>query len=115
MFTATTLTGLIEANRSAARSITYLEGEQNERTVPFGELYERALGILYHLQKLGAKRGGKRCRTVDRRLEPILGRRDADEHSANLFQRHGVSVSREPIAAGPTLAEFATSDVMRNS
>ncbi len=25
----------------------------------FGELYERALGILYHLQKLGAKRGDK--------------------------------------------------------
>ena len=25
----------------------------------FGELYERALGILFHLQKLGAKRGDK--------------------------------------------------------
>jgi acyl-CoA synthetase (AMP-forming)/AMP-acid ligase II/acyl carrier protein len=59
MFNATTLTELIESNRKVARSITYLEGEQNERSVAFGELYERALGILYHLQKLGAKRGDK--------------------------------------------------------
>ena len=52
-----TLVELIEANRKVARGITYLEGEQNERSVSFGELYTRALGILYHLQKLGAKRG----------------------------------------------------------
>ena len=57
MSTPATLTELIEANRNVARSITYLEGEQSERSVTFGELYTRALGILYHLQKLGAKRG----------------------------------------------------------
>ena len=59
MFSATTLTDLIECNRSAPRSITYVEGEQSERSVAFGELYERALGILHSLQKLGAKRGDK--------------------------------------------------------
>lgn len=59
MFNASTLTELIEGNRTAQRAITYLEGENDERKVPFGELYERALGILYHLQKLGAKRGDK--------------------------------------------------------
>ena len=59
MFTATTLTELIETHRSADRSITYLEGEQSERSVSFGQLYERALGILYHLQRLGARRGDK--------------------------------------------------------
>ena len=59
MFNAATLTELIEANRRVNRSITYLEGEQEERSLPFGELYERALGILYHLQKLGAKRGDR--------------------------------------------------------
>jgi len=59
MFKATTLTELIESNRTVNRSITYLEGEQNERSVPFAELHERALGILYHLQKLGVKRGDK--------------------------------------------------------
>src|SRR5690606_38608857 len=59
MLNATTLTELIEANRDAPRNIVYLEGDQIERKVPFGELYERALGILYHLQKLGARRGDK--------------------------------------------------------
>src|SRR5262245_57764392 len=59
MFNASTLTELIEGNRTAHRAITYLEGENEERKVGFGELYERALGILFHLQKLGAKRGDK--------------------------------------------------------
>ncbi len=59
MFTATTLTDLIESNRNAPRSITYVKGEGNECSVAFGELYERALGILYSLQKRGVKRGDK--------------------------------------------------------
>ena len=57
MSKATTLIELIEANRGAPRHITYLEGEHDSREVSFAELYERALGILYHLQKLGARRG----------------------------------------------------------
>ena len=59
MFNPSTLTELIEGNRTAPRAITYLEGENEVRKVEFGELYERALGILFHLQKLGAKRGDK--------------------------------------------------------
>ncbi len=59
MRTAATLTELIEANRKTPRNVTYLEGEQSERTVSFSELYERALGILHHLQRLGARRGDK--------------------------------------------------------
>ncbi len=59
MFNATTLTELLESNRKAPRAVTYLEGEQNERRVSFAELYERALGILHHLQRLGARRGDK--------------------------------------------------------
>jgi acyl-CoA synthetase (AMP-forming)/AMP-acid ligase II/acyl carrier protein len=55
----TTLTGLIESNRTVARAITYLEGEHETRTVAFDELYERALGILHHLQRLGARPGEK--------------------------------------------------------
>jgi acyl-CoA synthetase (AMP-forming)/AMP-acid ligase II/acyl carrier protein len=54
-----TLTELMDANRGVARGITYLEGEHDTRQVPFAELYERALGILYHLQRLGARRGDK--------------------------------------------------------
>jgi acyl-CoA synthetase (AMP-forming)/AMP-acid ligase II len=56
---ATTLTALMEANRGAACSVTYLEGERDARSVPFAALYERALGILYHLQQLGARPGDK--------------------------------------------------------
>jgi len=56
---ATTLTELIERNRSFPRNLTYLEAESDAREVSYEELYERALGILYHLQRLGARRGDK--------------------------------------------------------
>ena len=56
---ATTLAELITANRNHGGKITYLEGEHDARDVSFEELHERALGILYHLQRLGARRGDK--------------------------------------------------------
>jgi len=56
---ATTLSEVIENNRAVARRLTYLEGENHTHDVAFGELYERALGILWHLQRLGARRGDK--------------------------------------------------------
>jgi len=56
---ATTLTALIEGNRSAKGGLTYHESERETRSVSFEELYERALGILYRLQKLGARPGDK--------------------------------------------------------
>ena len=51
----TTLTEMLEANRAVPRSITYVDGENDSRDVSFAELYERALGILYHLQRMGAR------------------------------------------------------------
>jgi hypothetical protein len=39
MFNASTLTELIEGNRTAPRAITYLEGENEELKVEFVELY----------------------------------------------------------------------------
>src|SRR5262252_2182296 len=59
MTKAETLAELITNNRSVKRTISYLETENNERVVSFAELYERGLGILHHLQKLGAKPGDK--------------------------------------------------------
>jgi acyl-CoA synthetase (AMP-forming)/AMP-acid ligase II len=59
MLKAKTLTELFDANRSAAGTITYLEGENDSRDVSYAELHERALGILYHLQRIGARRGDK--------------------------------------------------------
>jgi acyl-CoA synthetase (AMP-forming)/AMP-acid ligase II len=56
---ANTLSELLQAQRAADRSITYYESENGQRVVRYGELYERALGILHHLQKLGAKPGDR--------------------------------------------------------
>jgi acyl-CoA synthetase (AMP-forming)/AMP-acid ligase II len=57
--TYTTLLDILESNRSVERAVTYIEGENSERRVPYGDVYTRALGILYHLQAMGAQRGDK--------------------------------------------------------
>ena len=54
-----TLIDILEANRDTDRAIHYLEGEHDERVVPFGALYDRARGILWHLQRVGARAGDK--------------------------------------------------------
>lgn len=54
-----TLIDLLDASRHAKRAVTYLEGENQRRVVSFAELHQRALGLLHHLQALGAKRGDK--------------------------------------------------------
>jgi acyl-CoA synthetase (AMP-forming)/AMP-acid ligase II/acyl carrier protein len=54
-----TLIEILEANRKVDRNVVHLLAEHEERVVPYAELYERAVGILWHLQKLGAKRGDK--------------------------------------------------------
>jgi len=56
---ATTLTELIVAHRAHHGKITYLEGEHDAHDVSYEELHARALGILHHLQRLGARRGDK--------------------------------------------------------
>ncbi|HWW28569.1 MAG TPA: non-ribosomal peptide synthetase [Steroidobacteraceae bacterium] len=55
----TTLVDILESNRGVDRSVTYVEGENAERRVPYKDVYARALGILYHLQSAGARRGDK--------------------------------------------------------
>jgi acyl-CoA synthetase (AMP-forming)/AMP-acid ligase II/acyl carrier protein len=57
--TPATLIDLLDASRHAKRAVTYLEGENQRRVVSFAELHQRALGLLHHLQALGAKRGDK--------------------------------------------------------
>ena len=54
-----TLIDILESNRDAERAIHYLEGEHDRRKVPYGALYENALGILGHLQAAGAVAGDK--------------------------------------------------------
>jgi len=57
--TCTTLVDILEGNRGADRSVTYVEGENNERRVSYKDVHARALGILHHLQAAGARRGDK--------------------------------------------------------
>jgi acyl-CoA synthetase (AMP-forming)/AMP-acid ligase II/aryl carrier-like protein len=53
----TSLVDVLETNRMADCAVTYLEGENSERRVSFAEIHARALGILHHLQAMGARRG----------------------------------------------------------
>ncbi|HKT71400.1 MAG TPA: non-ribosomal peptide synthetase [Steroidobacteraceae bacterium] len=59
MLKAITLNDLLDARHPADRGITYFEGENDSRRVSFVELRQRALGILHHLQRLGARRGDR--------------------------------------------------------
>ncbi len=56
---ARTLNDLMAQNRSADRSILYHSGEHESRRVTYSQLHERALGILQHLQQLGARPGDR--------------------------------------------------------
>jgi acyl-CoA synthetase (AMP-forming)/AMP-acid ligase II/aryl carrier-like protein len=55
--TARTLNELMRANRGAPRSIHYHSGESESRRFAYSELHDRALGVLHHLQQLGARPG----------------------------------------------------------
>jgi acyl-CoA synthetase (AMP-forming)/AMP-acid ligase II/acyl carrier protein len=57
--TQTTLLDILENNRDVDRAVTYIEGENAERRVKYGDVYSRAVGILHHLQAMGAQRGDK--------------------------------------------------------
>jgi acyl-CoA synthetase (AMP-forming)/AMP-acid ligase II/aryl carrier-like protein len=59
LMTYTTFVDVLESNRGVDRAVTYVDGENSERRVLYGDIHRRALGILYHLQALGAQRGDK--------------------------------------------------------
>ncbi|PCI22747.1 MAG: AMP-dependent synthetase [Piscirickettsiaceae bacterium] len=51
---------LIEAlnnNKDVSKTITYINGQDNERKISYPALKERALGLLHHLQQKGASEG----------------------------------------------------------
>ncbi len=57
MNTATTLTAALQQQRTDDRGITYIESQDNEITVSYDALYERALGLLHYLQEKGLQPG----------------------------------------------------------
>lgn len=52
-----TLTQTLRENRRRKGSVTYVDGSDRRHQVSFSELYDQALGILYHLQKWGLAPG----------------------------------------------------------
>jgi acyl-CoA synthetase (AMP-forming)/AMP-acid ligase II/aryl carrier-like protein len=54
-----TLNELIRANVGADRAIHFHAGENESRRVGYRELHDRALGLLRHLQQLGARPGDR--------------------------------------------------------
>src|SRR5579863_10440323 len=56
---SSTLVEALEAARGSAKGITYIEGEENERTVAYNGLYDRALRLLHHMQAKGITPGAQ--------------------------------------------------------
>ena len=52
-----TLTEMLDHRSGGTGAIGYLEGEGAEKTLPLAKLRHRALGILHHLQRIGAQPG----------------------------------------------------------
>jgi acyl-CoA synthetase (AMP-forming)/AMP-acid ligase II len=60
-----TLSDALNARRSSHHTIHYIEGENNERTLPFGQIHARALGLLHYFQSRGAESGSEMILLVD--------------------------------------------------
>ncbi len=54
-----TLNEALDAQRTHARTITFIEGEGRESVLSFAELHSRALGLLFHFQARGLGPGDK--------------------------------------------------------
>lgn len=97
----TTLGEALDAAAKRGRGVHYIAGESSERSVGYGELRGRALGILRHLQDAGARPGAHAVLLVDG-LAPFvdtfwacalggvvavpLAPGNADEHKAKFFR-----------------------------
>ena len=62
----TTLNEALDARRSSSRAVHYIEGENNERALPFSQIHARALGLLHYFQSYGAEPGSEMILLVDR-------------------------------------------------
>ncbi|MDH4105631.1 MAG: hypothetical protein OEV39_05905, partial [Gammaproteobacteria bacterium] len=52
-----TLPDMLDDQARGDGAIVYLEGEGAEKRLPLAQLRRRALGILFHLQRIGARAG----------------------------------------------------------
>jgi len=100
------LSELLQTHRHARRTITYHDGEQEQRSVSFGELYERALGILITcsawapVQAIGCCCSSRTTSLIDAFWAAILGgivRAVAPHHDEASPQAAGVSPASSAI------------------
>src|SRR5258705_11997782 len=66
-----TLGDALGARRSSHHAVHFIEGDNAERTLAFGELFSRALGLLHHFQACGAGPGSEMILLVDRNEQLI--------------------------------------------
>ena len=52
-----TLTEALSCRRSVVRSVSFIDGQENEKCISFEALYQRALGLLHVLQQQGMRKG----------------------------------------------------------
>lgn len=52
-----TLVEALEHNRSDSRFVSFIHGQEDEQTLSFEQLYQRALGLLHVLQQRGLQKG----------------------------------------------------------
>ncbi len=61
-----TLGEALSARRESTHAVHFIEGENLERRRPYGDLHARALGLLQHFQKSGARAGSEMIILVER-------------------------------------------------
>lgn len=96
-----TLADALAERRASKCAIHFVEGDNNERDLPFGDLYARALGLLRHFQASGAKAGSEMILLLDSNTQFIdafwacmlgniiavpLAPGNTDEHKAKVFR-----------------------------
>ena len=96
-----TLQAALDARAKSARGLTFVNGENDEHRIPFGDLRRRALAVLAHLQRAGAAPGSELIALTERNEQfvdtfwaAIMGRiavvpiapGNADEHRLKFFR-----------------------------
>ena len=100
---ATTLTDMLESNRDVDAHRHLSRRRERRADVTYGEVYERALGILHHLQAHGARRGDKLIMFLSNNEQFI------DAFWAAILGRHRAGAARRSASATSIATSFCGS------
>ncbi|MEP7183185.1 MAG: non-ribosomal peptide synthetase [Betaproteobacteria bacterium] len=123
-----TLQAALDARAASSHGVTFVNGENDERHIEYGELRRRALAVLFHLQRAGAAPGSELILLTERNEQFVdtfwagvmgciavapIAPGNADEHRLKFFRvltrlaRPHLAVER---AAWQRLAAFAAAN-----